>query len=176
MDKRIIYIISGIIFLIIFIALIIWNNNNNKKNPVKIDKDSFDRLTELNYIFSSILGEHWSYILFLFAIILIIFFYTIYMLSIQGINININDNNSKLFTILFIIFLILFVISIIILTIRSVQTQNIDNKYCTNNYIPQQDDSKQNSQTLQIIGLSLFILISLLLSIYYFFIRKKVNM
>ena len=176
MDKRIIYIISGIIFLIIFIALIIWNNNNNKKNPVKIDKDSFDRLTELNYIFSSILGEHWSYILFLFAIILIIFFYTIYMLSIQGINININDNNSKLFTILFIIFLILFVISIIILTIRSFQTQNIDNKYCTNNYIPQQDDSKQNSQTLQIIGLSLFILISLLLSIYYFFIRKKVNM
>jgi len=173
MDKKLTYIIIGVVILVTFILLIMWNISNNKKNPILIDQNSTDRMTELNNILTSILGSKWPYLLFLFCIILIIFFYILYILSIKGININIDENHYKLFSILFIIFLVLFVILIIILTVMNIQNQKYNNQYCVQNYKPADDTSSSNMQTLQIIGLSIFILAALGGGGYYFFFLRN---
>ena len=173
MDKRIIiYIVISILVLATFIGLIFWNISNNKKHPITEDQNSRDRMSDLNNIFTSILGNNWPYILFSFCVILIIFFYMLYILSIRGVSINIDANNYKLFSTIFIIFLILFCIAIIILTVMGVQNRKYNDKYCISNYKPADDTSSSNSQTLQIIGLSLFILASLV-GVLYYFLRKK---
>jgi heme/copper-type cytochrome/quinol oxidase subunit 2 len=92
--------------------------------------------------------------------------------SIKGVSINIDENNHKLFSTIFIIFLILFGIAIIILTVTAVQNRKYNDKYCISNYKPADDTASSNSQVLQIIGLSLFILASLI-GILYYFLRKR---
>ena len=175
MDKRIIiYIVISILVLAIFIGLIFWNISNNRKHPIIEDQKSKDRMVDLNNIFTSILGNNWPYILFSFCVILIIFFYMLFLMSINGISVNIDENNHKLFSTIFIIFLILFGIAIIILTVMGIQNRKYDDKYCISNYKPADDTATSNSQTLQIIGLSLFILASLL-GVLYYFLRKRNN-
>jgi ABC-type Fe3+ transport system permease subunit len=175
MDKRIlIYIIISIIVLAVFIGLIFWNISNNKKHPITEDQKSKDRMEDLNNIFTSILGDKWPYLLFIFCIILIVFFYMLFIMSIKGVSINIDENNHKLFSTIFIIFLILFGIAIIILTVMAVQNRKYDDKYCISNYKPADDTASSNSQTLQIVGLSLFILASLI-GVLYYFLRKRTN-
>ena len=96
----------------------------------------------------------------------------LYILSIRGVSINIDANNYKLFSTIFIIFLILFCIGIIILTVMGVQNRKYNDKYCISNYKPADDTSSSNTQTLEIVGLSLFILASLV-GVLYYFLRKK---
>jgi uncharacterized BrkB/YihY/UPF0761 family membrane protein len=95
-------------------------------------------------------------------------------MSINGISVNIDENNHKLFSTIFIIFLILFGIAIIILTVMGIQNRKYDDKYCISNYKPADDTATSNSQTLQIIGLSLFILASLI-GVLYYFLHKRNN-
>lgn len=173
-DKKIlVYIIISIAVLAAFIGLIFWNISNNKKHPITEDKKSKDRMTDLNNIFTSLLGSNWPYILFFFCIILIVFFYMLYIMSIRGVSINIDENNYKLFSTIFIIFLILFGTAIIVLAVMGYQNRKYDQKYCISNYTPADDTASSNSQTLQIVGLSIFILASLIGLLYFFFYKRN---
>ena len=138
------------------------------------DQNSLNKIYQLQNILYSLFGSNWYIILISISIFLILLLVLLYVISIQGININVSDDHYKMFFILFLILVTVISGSIITIAVREiinsqstcVNTSTLTNYDSLNSYT-------KNQELIQIIGLSLFILISVVIGIWYIIKWRK---
>lgn len=127
------------------------------RDHVTTDSASQTRLDDLNEVLKSMLGNNWPVLLFVFAIILLLFLAALYVLTRK--QYNISDASAQKLYYVFIGFTVIFSIAMIILGVRAFLSNKDANKSGDlDDYIPYQDQKKQNEMILGIIALGIFIL------------------
>ena len=154
------------ILVILFISSLTYYSTKTYTKKIA-DVNSLNKIDQINNIFISLFGNNWFPVISSFTIFIIFFIVFLYIISKQGINININEDKYNKFFIISLIFVIIFSISIISITIKTIIKNNQTTDSTLKNYEPIINNNN-NSQIIEIIGLSAFILISIFVAVWYF--------
>ena len=157
------------IILIAFVSSLTYYSAHSYQKQIP-DTKSLNKIDQINNIFISLFGNNWFFVILLFTVLFIFLIMSLYTISKNGINININDDKYNKFFIVFIIFMIIFSGCMISMAIKSFTSKDVVSDPNLQNYIPIIDYNR-NSQILEIIGLSVFIIISIIAAVWYF--RRK---
>ena len=145
------------VFLAAVVGLLVWYVVRNPINSsgIVIDQQSTDRLTTVNRVMTSLLGKHWSLLLFVLAIMLVIVNVAVYY-ALRPVTIVIAERPGK-------------ILSYTFLSNSSATTPLItDPNYLPNNAI------RSRNKTILIIGALLFIILAVLIcaGVYFKFIKN----
>ena len=164
------------VFLAAVVGLLVWYVVSNPINSsgIVIDQQSTDRLTTVNRVMTSLLGKHWSLLLFVLAIMLVIVNVAVYY-ALRPVTIVIAERPGKILSYTFLVFVTLFGLTVAGIagnTFLSNSSANAplitDPNYLPNNAI------RNRNKTILIIGALLFIILAVLIcaGVYFKFIKN----
>lgn len=163
--------VSIIGFVALFIITISLVTYYTATGPDRIanTQQSENKMTSLNEALRSAMGNHWPVLLSIMTLLLLAALVCLYLLTgNEPITLNLSDTASQRFNLVAIVFTALFGIFVIVLSIKAyLNYRQSDNTIP--NYRPSDAQSKQNTQILAIIGMSLFILTAVGIGIWYYF-------
>ena len=153
-----IFIVSSMIAfgMLVLVSVVLLTYYTASGDHVEPDSASQKRLDDLDEVMRSMLGNNWPVLLFVFALILILFLVFLYMLTRKQYDIS-DSSAQKLYT-AFIVFTVIFSITMVVLGVRAFLSQRVDDKSGLNDYVPNKDKKKQNEMILGIIALGIFVL------------------
>lgn len=153
-----IFIVSSMIAfgMLVLVSVVLLTYYTASGDHVEPDSASQKRLDDLDEVMRSMLGTNWPVLLFVFALILILFLVFLYMLTRKQYDIS-DSSAQKLYT-AFIVFTVIFSITMVVLGVRAFLSQRVDDKSGLNDYVPNKDKKKQNEMILGIIALGIFVL------------------
>ena len=160
----------SIILIEIIFSLTYYSTQNYK--PKYPDQDSTNRLIQIKNVFNSLFGENWYILSLTFAIIMMIMIILLYIISEQGVNVMIPDDKYVIFFRFFVIFGSIFSLGVISIAVNDVLQKNQVIAKGLTNY-KELENYNKNIQIMQIIGLCLFILLSVIFAVWYF--KRKHN-
>lgn len=166
-------VIGFIILLIITTGLFTYYTSTTDTG-ITPDQQSKSRLTVLDEVFRSIMGNNYPYVLLIMVILLIISLVFLYMnINTNFITVNMSDKASKIFNISMIIFMIILSVFMVVLALKYyLDYKNESTNSSIPNYIPYSDQKTKNLEIVSIVGVVLFILMTVGAFIWYQFMKN----